>query len=405
MKGGRLSAPVDSAIDSSRRLYVSDVASYRQDFRRYLRDLEPAGEWRAAAFTSAEDGLAHDAQVMAQLHADGWNRYGWPEAAGGLGGNEIHRAVYYEELGYAMLPIPAQHWTLETLGPALLKFAPGLAAAYLPGYLSGAEWWGQSFSEPESGSDLATLRTRAVADDDGGFVVNGQKIWTSQGPTATRLLALVRTGTPESRHRGLTMLMVDADAPGVTIRPIALASGRRELAEVFFDDAHVDRERVIGDVDGGWAVAMHLMQYERGMYGYAVLNKVLTELSRLREDMVIAGATNAQRQRFARVYVDVVAAQARTATTVRRLAAGESVGADSSIDKLLFGRAEKDVNDLVLEISREQMIAGTGRGNAALNTARAEWWYSRAATIMGGTAEVQRGIIADHLLGLPREKR
>jgi hypothetical protein len=161
---------------------------------------------------------------------------------------------------------------------------------------------------------------------------------------------------------------------------------------------------------------MHLMQYERGMYGYAVLNKVLTELSRLREDMVTAGSTAAQRQRFARVYVDVAAAQARTATTVRRLAAGEAVGADSSIDKLLFGRAEREVNDLILEISREQMIAGaapaatsssgTGRrGGAVLDTARAEWWYSRAATVMGGTAEVQRGIIADHILGLPKEKR
>jgi acyl-CoA dehydrogenase len=218
-------------------------------------------------------------------------------------------------------------------------------------------------------------------------------------------LALVRTGGPESRHRGLTMIMVDADAPGVTVRPIALASGRRELAEVFFDDVRVDRERVVGDVDGGWAVAMHLMQYERGMYGYAVLNKVLTELSRLREDMVIAGSSAAQRQRFARVYVDVAAAQARTATTVRRLAAGEAVGADSSIDKLLFGRAEKEVNDLILEISREHMIAGTGRGGAVLDTARAEWWYSRAATVMGGTAEVQRGIIADHILGLPKEQR
>ena len=143
-----MSAPVDSPINGSRRTdYAADVASYRQDFRRYLRDLEPVDEWRSAAFTSAEDGLAHDAQVMARLHADGWNRYGWPEAAGGLGGNEIHRAVYYEELGYAMLPIPAQHWTLETLGPALLRFAPGLAAAYLPGYLSGAEWWGQSLAK------------------------------------------------------------------------------------------------------------------------------------------------------------------------------------------------------------------------------------------------------------------
>jgi acyl-CoA dehydrogenase len=421
-----LSAPVDSAVAGHRQdEYVSQVAVYRQEFRRYLRELDSADEWRSAAFTSAEDGLAHDATVMARLHADGWNRYGWPAAAGGLGGNEIHRAVYYEELGYAMLPIPAQHWTLETLGPALLKFAPGLAATYLPGYLSGSEWWGQSFSEPESGSDLATLRTRAVDDGACGFVINGQKIWTSQGPTATRLLALVRTGAPESRHRGLTMIMVDADAPGVTIRPIALASGRRELAEVFFDDVRVARERVVGDVDGGWAVAMHLMQYERGMYGYAVLNKVLTELSRLREDMVITGATAAQRQRFAGVYVDVVAAQARTATTVRRLAAGEPVGADSSIDKLLFGRAEKEANDLILEINRAHMIAGaapgatlssraapaatlsseTARGGAALDTARAEWWYSRAATVMGGTAEVQRGIIADHILGLPKERR
>jgi len=409
MKGGNgLSAPVDNAVVE----YVAHVALYRQEFRRYLRELEVADQWRTAVFSSAEDGLAHDATMMARLHADGWNRYGWPEAAGGLGGNEIHRAVYYEELGHAMLPIPAQQWTLETLGPALIRFAPDLAATYMPGYLSGAEWWGQSFSEPESGSDLATLRTRAVDDGAGGFVVNGQKIWTSQGPTAKRLLALVRTGTPESRHRGLTMMMIDADAPGVTIRPIALASGRRELAEVFFDDVRVDRERVVGDVDGGWAVAMHLMQYERGMYGYAVLNKVLVELGRLREDMVTAGTPPAQRQRFAGVYVDVVAAQARTATTVRRLAAGEAVGADSSIDKLLFGRAEKKANDLILEITREQMIAGaatsgsaTGRGGAALDTARAEWWYSRAATVMGGTAEVQRGIIADHILGLPKESR
>jgi acyl-CoA dehydrogenase len=400
-----LTAPADGAITGRRQdEYVAQVAAYRQEFRRYLGELDVADQWRSAAFTSAEDGLTHDATVMARLYADGWNRYGWPESAGGLGGNEIHRAVYYEELGHAMLPIPAQHWTLETLGPALLKFSPHLGTQYLPGYLSGAEWWGQSFSEPESGSDLATLRTRAIDDGTGGFVINGQKIWTSQGPTATRLLALVRTGSPESRHRGLTMIMVDADAPGVTIRPIELASGRRELAEVFFDDVRVDRERVVGEVGGGWAVAMHLMQYERGMYGYAVLNKVLIEMSRLRAEMVTVGATAAQRQRFARVYVDVAAAQARTATTVRRLAAGDAVGADSSIDKLLFGRAEKEVNDLVLDITREHMLVGTGVGGAALSTARAEWWYSRAATVMGGTAEVQRGIIADHLLGLPKER-
>lgn len=117
MKGTRLTAPADSAVTGRRHdEYVAQVAVYRQEFRRYLCELDTADQWRSAAFTSAEDGLAHDATVMARLYADGWNRYGWPESAGGLGGNEIHRAVYYEELGHAMLPIPAQHWTLETLG-------------------------------------------------------------------------------------------------------------------------------------------------------------------------------------------------------------------------------------------------------------------------------------------------
>lgn len=401
-----MSAPADHEVTERHAARLADVAEFRQDFRHYLRHLDWADEWRAAAFTTAEEGLAHDAGVLSRLFQAGWSRYGWPEWAGGLGGNEIHRATYYEELGYAMLPVPAQHWTLETLGPALLKFAPELATSHLRGYLSGAEWWGQCFSEPESGSDLATLRTRAVVAEEGGFVVNGQKIWTSQGPTATRLLALVRTGTPESRHRGLTMMMIDADAPGVTIRPIALASGRRELAEVFFDDVRVPADRVVGDVDGGWAVAMYLMQFERGMYGYAVLTKVLADLSRLRADIVAHGTSEANRDRFARAYVQVVSAQARGAATVRKLAAGQALGPESSIDKLLFSKAEKDVHDLIFDVHREWLIAGEGPGTPGeLDTARAEWWYSRAATIMGGTVEVQRGIIADHILGLPKEKR
>ena len=404
-----MSRAVHTTVGERRRDYVSDVALYRRDFRRYLSDLDTADDWREAFFGTAEEGLTHDARVMSQLNSAGWNRLGWPERAGGLGGNEIHRAVYYEELGYAMLPIPAQQWTLEVMGPTMLKYAPGLAEEYLPAYLNGSEWWAQGFSEPESGSDLASLRTRAVDDGAGGYVIHGNKIWTSQGPTAARLLGLARTGTPESRHRGLTMFMVDAHSPGVTIRPIALASGRRELAEVFFDDVRVPHDRLVGDVGGGWAVTMHLMQYERGMYGYAVLNKVVTELGRLRADMATRGAA-ASRERFARVYIDVMAAQARTATTVRKLAHNGTVGPDSSIDKLLFAKAEKAVNDLILDVQREWMIAGTrdGRVSAShdeLDTARAEWWYSRAATIMGGTAEVQRGIIADHILGLPKEKR
>jgi alkylation response protein AidB-like acyl-CoA dehydrogenase len=386
--------------------YVSDLAQFRHGLRQCLRRLDFADEWRSGTYSTAEEGLERDASVMARMHAADWNRYGWPEKAGGLGGNELHRAIYYEELAYAMLPIPAQAWTLEVIGPAVLTFAPTLAEQLLPGYLRGQEWWGQGFSEPESGSDLASLRTRAVDDGSEGFVVNGQKIWTSQGSTAKRLCVLVRTGSPESRHRGLTMMLIDTDAPGVTIRPIALASGRRELAEVFFDDVHVPRERLIGEVNGGWGVTMFLMQYERGMYGYAVLNKVLIELARLREYMINRAVASTHRERFARVYVDVVAAQARAAATVRKLANGESVGAESSIDKLLFSRAEREVNDLIFDVAQDHMMgAGPGVDADELDTTRAEWWYSRAATIMGGTAEVQRGIVADHILGLPKERR
>lgn len=402
-----MSAPIGSAVDSGRNLdYVSDIVAYRENFRSWLSALAWADEWRTTAFDTAEDELAHHAKVMSRMYQAGWNRYGWPEAAGGFGGNEIHRAVYFEELAAAMLPVPEQHWTLEVLGPALFKYAPQLAAEYLPNYFSGAEWWGQCFSEPESGSDLAGLRCRAADDGAGGFVLNGQKIWTSQGPTATRFMVLARTGTPESRHRGLSTFMVDSAAPGVTVRPITLASGRRELAEVFFDDVRVPHERLIGDVGGGWGVVMHLMQYERGMYGYAVLTTALTELSRLRAAMTVHGASATNRERFAQLYMAVVAAQARAATTVRALADGRMVGPESSIDKLLFAKAEKDINDLTLDIRREWMIAGLGaEDRKELYAIRAKWWYTRAATIMGGTAEVQRGIIADHLLGLPKEKR
>lgn len=398
--------PADGACADSTRAYHVDLAHYRREFRRYLRHLEWSTQWRDTPHTSAESAMTHGATVLARLHQAGWNRYGWPEHAGGLGGNELHRAVYYEELGRAMLPVPAQHWTLETLGPALIKFAPALASAYLPGYLRGAEWWGQCFSEPEAGSDLAALRTRATDDGRGGLIVSGQKIWTSQGPTATRLLALVRTGTTESRHRGLTMVLVDADTPGVTVRPIALASGRRELAEVFFDDVRVPDTRIVGEISGGWAVAMHLMQYERGMYGYAVLTSALTELGRLRRHISANGSSPAQRERFARTYVAVLAAQARTAATVQNLADGSVVGPDSSIDKLLFSKAEKAVHDLIFEIKHDQIVTGAPSSTPEeRDHARADWWYSRAATIMGGTAEVQRGIIADHILQLPREKR
>ncbi|MCV7177816.1 acyl-CoA dehydrogenase family protein [Mycolicibacterium sphagni] len=386
--------------------YATDIAAFQQDLRCYLAELDWADQWRDTAAGTSEEILSAHGEILARLHTDGWNRYGWPEWAGGLGGNEIHRAIFYDELATALLPVPDQQWTLETLGPALIRFAPQLAESHLGAYLRGQEWWGQGFSEPEAGSDLAALRTRALDDGTGGLIVNGQKIWTSQGSTATRFLVLVRTGDADSRHRGLSMVLVDADAPGVTVRPIALASGRRELAEVFFDDVHVPRERLVGDLGAGWAVAMYLMQYERGMYGYAVLSAGRTQLSRLRATIVRNGASAAEKERFAQVHIAALAASARGAATVRQLAAGVALGPASSVDKLLFSKVEKDINDLVLDVRRDWMIASPDSScGHAVDEARAHWWYTRAATVMGGTAEIQKSIIADHVLGLPKETK
>ncbi|HTK65581.1 MAG TPA: acyl-CoA dehydrogenase family protein [Pseudonocardia sp.] len=361
--------------------------------------------WRVHHET-VEQTVAEHAELVAVLYEAGWNRYGWPELSGGLGGDERHRAVLYDELVLRGLPIPEQHLPLETLAPPLLRFAPTLAATYLPRLLAGREWWGQGFSEPEAGSDLASLRSRARRDGD-RYVVNGQKIWTSHGATATRLVVLLRTGTPESRHRGLGMFLIDADAPGVTVRPLALASGRNELAEIFFDDVVVPADRLIGEEDGGWAVAMYLLQWERAMFAWQCSTALLHRLGGLRDALAGAAAVpDGAAAELARRYLDVLTLRARTARTVRRLAAGETVGPEASVDKILLATAEHGVYDAIRDLRAPAMavgLAGPAGPDPGMTGLRAEWWYSRSATILGGSAEVQRGILADRILNLPKE--
>ncbi|SHN16180.1 acyl-CoA dehydrogenase family protein [Cryptosporangium aurantiacum] len=376
-----------------------DLANYRDGLRAYLGTSSVLGRWRGAEYHTTEEQIADHAELIGELSRAGWSRYGWPVEAGGLGGDELHRAVFYDALSAADLPVPEPYLLLETLGPPLLRFAPDLAAAYLPAYLRGEEWWGQGFSEPEAGSDLASLRTRATRDGD-VYRVNGQKIWTSHGATATRLVCLVRTGTAAERHRGLTILMIDADSPGVSVRPIALASDRNELAEVFFDDVVVPTDRLVGAEGQGWAVAMYLLQFERAMFAWLSTATALRRLRELRGQLT-GRLPDGAASRFGACYADLVALRARSAATVRRLAAGEPVGPEASVDKVLLAQVETGLHDLARD------LPGTGfllEHDPAADGWRADWWYSRAATIMGGSAEVQRTILADHVLGLPRER-
>lgn len=373
-------------------------------FRAELRGWLAAHEEELAPFRAPGDGdvperLASGSRLLRLLHDGGWARYGWPAELGGLGGDARERGVVYEELGSAGLPIPESLYVLETVGPAVAHFAPELAAKHLPAYLRGDEFWCQGFSEPEAGSDLASLRCRARETGD-GFLISGQKLWSSYAHLAQRTVMLARTGTPASRHRGLTMFLVDLDSPGITRRPITLANGEQELGEIFFDDVRVPADKVIGEVDGGWAVAMFLMQFERGMYAWmrqVHLAGALRALARsVDPDDPAACAA------LARAHIAHRSLQVRCWTTLGKLADGQTPGPEVSVDKVLLATAEHAVQDTARRLDPVGFALGD---TPSLRHLRSEWFYSRAASIYGGSAEVQRTILADHVLGLPKEAK
>jgi alkylation response protein AidB-like acyl-CoA dehydrogenase len=376
---------------------ATDLVAYQAALREFVTS--PAvDKWRGGYIDDVAEEMRFTAGLLRVLYDAGFGRYGLPSAVGGLGGDVRHWAVLFDELARAGITPTGQHSLLTTLAYPVARFAPALAAEYLPEFLSGDAWWGQGFSESEAGSDLAALRCRATRDGD-EYVISGHKIWTSLAETATRIVMLVRTGTAESRHRGLSMILVDVDMPGVTVRPIKLASGRAELAECFFDDVRVPASRLIGAEGEGWAVAMYLLQYERAVWAWlraAVLLQRLRALTGLLSDGTGHGAD--VNEVLGAVYLDLLSLRARSVDTVRRLAAGQTVGPEASADKLLLGACEQSVYEAARTLLGPRFLFGE-----AGRQWREEWWYSRTTTIYGGSAEVQRGIIADRVLKLPKD--
>jgi alkylation response protein AidB-like acyl-CoA dehydrogenase len=381
-----------------------DIDSYREELRRWLAP-EGAGAdvlvgFRDALIHSHEDYVRLGQRMSQVLWEHGYKKYGWPRSVGGVGGGPRYRAVYYDELCAAGLFVSESDLPVEVLAPAVLAYAPRLAAEVLPAMLSGEVLWGQGFSEPEAGSDLASLRTRAVRSGD-GYLVNGQKIWTSNGHLADQLFTLVRTGEPDSRHRGISVLLVDADSPGVTRRPIEFASGVAETCEVFFDDVRVGPDRLIGEENQGWEIAMFLLQYERSMYSAQRQAWLHQRLRRLAAQVSNGSARidDSAPEALGRAWLAVQALRARAAETVARLDSGERVGPEASADKVLLATAEQAVFDAARRLLVPAFVA-----EASAQDWREQWWYSRGATIYGGSAEIQRTILADRVLGLPPEQ-
>ena len=341
-----------------------------------------------------EDAMRADREFQRELWDAGFTRHGWPESVGGSGGSAELRATTYEHLSLAGYRVPLPLSTLEVLGPVMVSVAPELSARLLGACIRGDEVWCQGFSEPEAGSDLAALRCRAVPDGD-GWRVTGQKLWSSFGSLSEKSAALVRTG-PEG-HRGISMFLIDLDSPGIEVRPTRASSDRNEFAETFFDDVFVPADRVVGEINAGWGIAMSLLQWERGMYAWqrqAVLHARLAEVSR-----ALPHPSPAEAMAIGDAWVRVTALRSAAARTVRRLAAGENPGPEISVDKVLLATTEQAVEDLFRVLDPVAFALGHAERD---DLHRSDWFYARMATIYGGAIEIQRSIIAERVLGLPR---
>lgn len=337
---------------------------------------------------------AHQAQhlrALAALYDAGWMRYGWPESAGGLGGPAILRAVVGEEIVGRGLDHPGPYSMLEVLAPTMIDYArPELAAEMVPRLLSGRESWCQGFSEPGSGSDLASLTTRAEQRGD-DWVINGQKVWTSFAQYATRCILLTRTGPG---HEGITAFFVDLDTPGISVRPLRTMHDVDEFCEVYFDDVVVPADRMLGKPGDGWQLAMDLLPYERSScfwqriaYLYARFDALIAE---------VRAHGQAVDSDLGAAYLALHTLRCRSRATQLRMAQGHKLGPDTSIDKVLLATAEQLLYDTVRDLRPGVVELEEGPW-------RTEYLYSRAATIYGGTAEVQRNIIARRLLDLGKE--
>jgi alkylation response protein AidB-like acyl-CoA dehydrogenase len=374
-----------------------------------LSELRPAlDRWldeNAAALAPEHEHRGTLDQQMEQLSKvkraafdAGWMRWGWPERVGGFGGSPLLRGYLGEALTSRDLVEPGLYSMTEVLAPSMIDFAlPELAATMVPRLLRGDETWCQGFSEPSTGSNLASLSCRATRVAD-GWRVSGQKVWTSLAQYAQRCVLLTRTGTPESAHKGITALFVDMDSPGVTVRPLETMHGVEEFSEVFFDDVAVPLDRTLGEVGQGWTVAMDLLPYERstalwhrGAYLHRRLDRFLAAVP---PGAVTAGEVG-------EVFQQLYALRARSRATQHRLAAGERLGPETSVDKILLATTEQAVFDLIADGLAGDVVLGD---DPAAERLRAEFLYSRAATIYGGSAEIQRNIVARRLLDLGADR-
>jgi alkylation response protein AidB-like acyl-CoA dehydrogenase len=383
--------------------------AFREELRRWLAENLPDHR-RVYPASDDELSLHPDRSFDAcrvwhrRLHAGRWIGAHWPREHGGRGAGLVERLIYTEEMIAAGAPPGVNTIGLAMVGPAVMHHGtPTQQARWLRPILAADEIWCQGFSEPGAGSDLANLGTRARLEGD-DFVVSGQKVWTSNAHRSHYCILLARTDPGAPKHRGISCLLVDMTSPGITIRPLVQVTGDAEFNEVFFDEVRVPRANLLGRLHGGWEVAITILMYERMSLGSLVglhqyVDRVL-DLARRQRD---AAGDPVLRQRLADLYIAGRALRLTNLRYMTRELRGEAPGAEGSVLKLTFTEAYRQMAEIAVQILGP---AHQIWGDHPLAAEGGRWafqaLFAHRFGIAGGTDQIQRNIVGERLLGLPR---
>jgi alkylation response protein AidB-like acyl-CoA dehydrogenase len=390
---------------------AAELQAFREQVRRFLRDRGPDLPVRAGFRSPADEEEQRTVLAWrAALYDAGYLGADWPEEWGGSGDwHPLKDLVLSEEVSRARLPPLTDQTHLAAF--ALIHFGTEEQKhRHLPGIREGRDTWCQLFSEPDAGSDLGAMRTRAVADGD-GFVVEGQKVWSSNAAWSDYGFLLARTGTQAERHRGITAFIVDMRQPGLEVRPLRELTGTSDFSEVFFDGYRLPAASVLGQVGDGWRVAMESLGAERSGIGAgaARLRNMLDDLVALAREHRLGGRPaiedDAVRRDLGRFAVLVESCNQLVAERLERELAGRSSPADVPICKLAFSELNLAMAEYGMHLQGADALVTGGTGAVADGIWQDEFLYARTYTVAGGSSEIMRNVIAERALGLPREAR
>ena len=383
--------------------YTAQQHAFREEVRSWLVENVPAESLQS--FDTAEGFIQHRAWE-ATLNKGRWGMVTWPQVLGGRGCDLIEWLIFEEEYYKIRAPLRVNQNGIFLLGPTLMEYGTEeQKARILPKMANGEEVWAQAWSEPNAGSDMAAIRTTATLEGD-KYIINGQKTWSTRAVWADWCFGMFRTDPESERHRGLTFILVPLNSPGITVRPIPQLDGLPGFAEIFFDNVEVGIENRLGDEGAGWSVAMATAGFERGLMlrSPARFQETARRLVELYSaNRASADCDPAVKDAVLGAYLDAESYCLATYQTACRLNKGGKIGAESSTNKIFWSELDQAMHATAMSIlgARAELVAHAPAANG-VGTWLDGWLFSQSGPIYAGTNEVQRNIVAERMLGMPR---